>query len=295
MKLKLTVFLFCLACEFLPAHEDPHDVIHALTHKLEDAKDVDKPKLHFQRASEYRAIGQTLKARSDLLIYTKLKPDDYLGWLELGDLALTHLDQFLHLKNALELAKNDGQKAKVHFALAEHFYDKQQFDKALLHAEQTIALDGLKQITPILLKSHLLWRLGQLDDRIAFLSLAKKSNPSIVLENAWVDAMIEAGRVEKIEPKIAKEIADTRFKSSWLIRAALCKPKHNVEAQANAKLAIAEIEKRFNDKRPDVTLIMDLARAYLICGEGEKAKQFLKRAKSLPCDPWAMAELEAKF
>jgi len=52
---------FIIGSCFLAAHEDPHDVIDTLTHRLEHATESKKADLYFQRAVEYRVSGQKHK------------------------------------------------------------------------------------------------------------------------------------------------------------------------------------------------------------------------------------------
>ncbi len=295
MMLKLAFISFCFSCSFLHAHEDPNDVIHILSHKLGHAKESDKPELYFKRAIEYRASGQKKKARVDLLRYTELEPDDHLGWLELGRVDPETKNRLSYLTKSLDLAKSEEAKSMSYYALAECFYGTKNYQTALKKCESAIRLDKQKKLTPMLLKSHILWQLGDLDERVNFLTVAKKNNPSVVLQNAWIDAMIDDGRVAGVKELIDKEIQTSRFKSSWQIRAALCEAKHSDKAKAYAKLAIKEIKERLSIKRPDVTLLMDLARAYAITEEHGKAAHYLKHAKLLQHDSWAMAELEQKI
>ncbi|MFT5904874.1 MAG: tetratricopeptide (TPR) repeat protein [Cryomorphaceae bacterium] len=295
MMVKLAFISFYLSCSLLPAHEDPNDVLHVLSHKLEHAKIADKPELYFQRAIEYRASGQKEKAKADLLRYTELEPTDHLGWLELGRVEAEAKNRLIYLTKSLDLANSDEAKSMSYYELAAHFYGTQNYQMALKKCESAIRLDKQKKLTPMLLKSHLLWQLRGLDERVDFLTVAKKKNPSIVLQNSWIDAMIDAGKVLEVKKMIDKEIQTSRFRSSWYIRAALCEPKHSDQAKEKAQLAISEIKERLNEKRPDVTLLMDLALAYVIIEKNDGAAQYLTRAKLMNHDPWAMVELEQKI
>ncbi len=294
MKFKLVFLTFCLGCKVILAHADPHDVIHALTHQLEHAEKKDKAELYFKRAAEYRASGKLAKAKSDLLTFTKLKPNDHNGWLELSRGEEEDDDRFLYLTKSFDLAVTDRERAMSHFGLAKHYYVISDYQNSLRNCESAIKIEHKKQIAPLLLKSHLLWKLGELDKRVEFLTDAKKVNPSIVLENNWIEAMIDADKGVELKGLIEKGIQESRFKSSWQIRAALCAPDHSEEAKVLAIRAITEINKRLDMKRPDITLLMDLARAFAIIEEYEKSLAYLKLVKAGPHDLWTMNELESK-
>lgn len=293
--LRVAAITLCMGCSVLFAHEDPHDVIHSLTHRLEHAESADKADLYFKRAVEYRASGQKLKAQKDLLRYTALKPDDHVGWLELGRVEADGVARLGYLLRSLVLAESDHEKSMSNYGLAEHFYEGKAYSVALDYCEESILLGGEKALTPLLFKSHLLWRLGELGQRVEFLTKAKEGNQSIVLENAWVDAVIDAGQGDKVKDLIVKEMEGSRFKSSWLIRAARCEAEGSVKRKEYAQLAINEIQLRLNVKRPDVTLLMDLARAFMLLGEHDEAVHYLKHVRLQDFNPWAVAELEQEI
>lgn len=290
---KAVLTSFIIGSCFLAAHEDPHDVIDTLTHRLEHATESKKADLYFQRAVEYRVSGQKHKAVADFLKYTKLEPKNYLGWLELGK--IYESKERLHfLTKAAALSETNDGKAKAYHALAESEYNTGDYIQALSFCELVIQLEEAKNITPLLFKAHLLWRLDKLEGRVNFLSSVKKIHKSVVLDRALIDAQIDAGRLKDVKPVIMKEMADSRFKSSWQIRAALCESAGSEKSKDYAQAAIKEILTRLNEKRPDITLLMDLACAYSLIGEYEVAGRYLERAKHYEFSPWAMAELEQR-
>lgn len=274
------------------AHEDPRDVIDTLTHRLEHAEEADKAELYFKRAVEYKVSGQMQKAEGDLYKYVKLMPDDYAGWFELGSLEKGAKEKLTYLCKAAALSDTDERKAQSYYAVSECLYSIGKYERSLGFCELAIEFGGEKSLTPLLLKSHLLWRLGELEKRVGFLSDVKLLNKSVVLEREWIDAKIDAGQGGEVKVMIVKEMEESRFKSSWLIRAALCEVAGSDEAKGYAGMAIEEIDERLNLERPDVTLLMDLVRAYSVMGDGEKVEYYMKLAKAERYDPLAMAELE---
>lgn len=286
------VVFFFVVCGSLSAHEDPDDVIDTLTHKLGHAEGADRAGLYFQRASEYRVSGQKEEARSDLLKYTDLAGSDYLGWLELSRMEDNEVKRLEYLARSLEVSDSDAERVKIYYGMAESYYTGGDYIRALRACERSIELLGGRELTALLFKSHLLWRMGRLEERVVFLSKAKGLNGSVVLEREWVDAKIDVGQGAAVMRVVLEEMEKSRFKSSWQIRAALCEAPGSGEAERYAGLAIREIYERLHAERPDVMLLMDLARAYWIMGDDVKVVYYMKLAKAQRYDPWAMAELE---
>jgi tetratricopeptide (TPR) repeat protein len=292
--LKVVLMSWFVGSGLLLAHEDPHDVIDTLTHQLEQAEG-DKADIYFQRAMEYRVSGQKLKAKADMVMYTAREPRDYLGWLELSKLEDDGVKRFDLLTKSLEVSESDSEREKVYYEMAESHYADRVYAKALSACERSIQLGNGGELTALLFKGHLLWRLGRLEERVEFLGKARERNSSVVLERAWIDAKIGAGQGDEVKAMILQEMQESRFKSSWQIRAARCEVVGSDAAKGYAKLAVEEIDKRLNPERPDVTLLMDLVRAYSIMGDEEKMGYYMKKAKAQRCDPWAMAELEEEI
>jgi len=296
MKLKSYLLALCLSSTCLHAHEDPSDVIDTLTHKIAKTTDTKElAKLYLKRSIELRALGgsdHSGGAMRDIEESLRLNPENFDAWLYKGGNTSdpSALDS---LGKALKLAKSAQQKSKAEQALSEYYYGAKKIGQADIHCDKAIAHDTENDLSLILFKSHLLWKLDKLDDRVTFLTKALGKNASAVLINTWIDAHIDAGKGSVVRKIITKEMNDSRFKSSWLIRSALC--EKGPAAKVYAQQAVTEIKSRLNLDRPDVTLLMDLARAYAILGEHEKAEFYTNRAKQLAHDKWAMNELEEKI
>lgn len=290
----------------LSAHEDPTSVADSLSHDIEhfliehkgqalsNSKQAELADLYFLRANELLAVGEKQKAYTDFLKYTELKPKDHIGWIELADVETDVKKQSEHLRKALQLASTDNEKSYVLYALAEYLYDAEQYEKALDHCSQSITLADENQITQLLFKEHLMWRLGQLDQRVNFLAKAMQENSSHVLKNTWIDAKIDAGQSGDVQQIIHKEMEDSRFKSSWLIRASRCELEGSLQAKKYAQAAIDEILQRLHPERPDLTLQVDLVRAYSFLNDKEsnkKAQQYFDHLNSLNYNQWELAEL----
>ncbi len=292
----------------LSAHQDPTILADSLTHQIEhfqkdnQGHDLDEKKtsqiarLYMQRAVEYSAINERKKAHVDLEKYTELSPNDYMGWLKLARHESDVTKQSRFLQKSLELADTDTEQSYVYFDLAEYAYEIGNYQNALEHCNLSLSLIEGDQITTTLFKAHLLWRLGKLDQRVAYLEEVIAGNSSFVLKRAWVDAKLDAGQAADVKQTILEEIASSRFKSSWLIRAARSEKKGSEQAQKYAQSAIDEILPRLNPSRPDETLQIDLVRAYSLLDDKEsnkKAQQYFHQVKEEEYNRCELAELKA--
>ncbi len=281
------------------AHEDPADIIDALSHQLEHAKQDQKAELYFKRANEYRALANEEKAKVDLITGLQISPKNGQAYISLGQLEKGANAAEYFTKGLRYTQDSKKQKSQALQGLSRCAYQLKKYDQALTFCEQSIAFDPAN-ISLILYKSHILWRKGELKKRATYLAEESQKNPSIVIRNSWIDAVIDAGQKGGVGDEVIKiiqqEMQASRFKSSWQIRAALCEPKINAKpnevAKAYATAAIAEINQRLNLKRPDVTLLMDLARAYGIIQDQAKAQSYIQIAKKLSHSRWEMIELE---
>ena len=268
------------------AHEDPENVVSSLTHNIDHmllekkGNDVDPHKksklanLYFLRAKEFVILGDRKKAHADLIKYTQLQPSEYTGWSELSRVEIDGNKSTKYLKRALKLASSNNEKSYVYYALTENAYETNQFQQALAYCNRSLTLAEGEKITKTLYKNHLLWRLGKIEERVEFLSKSLKTNASEILRLALIDSQLDAGQYEIVKQTIHREIRESRFKSSWLIRAARCEKHGSKQSKQYAQSAIDEILQRLHPARPDITLQMDLVQAYAILND-KKAQQYL--------------------
>ncbi len=293
MKIKYYLITLTIFCTCLHAHEDPSDAIDTLTHKISETEDKKGlAELYYKRFIEAKAVDNRILALKDISKSVQLDPDNFNYKLSLYSYSEGPLAESA-LTDLIEQAEDGSQKCAAHKLKSEKLYSKKEYADADLHCDKAISHDKQNDLSLILFKSHLLWKLDKLDERVDFLTKAMGTNASAVLINTWIDAHIDAGKGALVKKIITKEMNESRFQSSWLIRLALCEAGPG--AKVYAQQAVTEIKTRLNLDHPDVTLLMDLARAYSIQGEQQKAVFYAARAKKLAHDKWAMNELEAKI
>ena len=284
------------------AHEDPKTLVSSLTHDIdhillgEDLSSLDANKknkladLYLSRARELLILGERKQSYVDLIKYTEILPNIYTGWNELARIEQDPTKRAKYLEKALKLASLNDEKSEVYQALAEHSYTAENFQKALFYCERSLSLVKGEKMSKILFKNHLLWRLRNFDERVRFLTKELKANSSEVLRQALIDAQIDAGEGEKVKQIIYKEIAEARFRSSWLIRAARCEKRGSEQSKQYAQFAIDEILQRLHPDRPDITLKMDLVQAYALL-QDKKAQEYLDQIPDVEYTRWRKAEL----
>lgn len=302
----ISVLSSLLTSGYLLAHEDPAAVASSLTHQIEHFhldnkaknlggnKRVNLANLYFKRAIEFKVLGKRQEAHSDLEKYTQLMPSECVGWLELARIEVVPDKRIQHAKQAIKVASTKLDKSQSLIIQAEAHYELSEYQKALMICEQTLNLTDEDGLSVISFKSHLLWRLDELEKRVDFLAEASKENPSVVLQHEWIDAKLDAGQAGDVKQQIHREMSESRFKSSWLIRAARCEKEGSDKAKKFAQTAVDEILDRLHPERPDVTLQMDLVRAYALFNEqvaDQQAQKYLKIASAQQHDRWEITEL----
>ena len=92
-----------------------------------------------------------------------------------------------------------------------------------------------------------------------------------------VDALRDAGEFEECLDRINGYIAKRRFKAEWYLRRAEAyrAMKEESNAQADATLALEELQHRMKSTKPAVHLYEDIARAYEFLGEVAKRDEAL--------------------
>jgi hypothetical protein len=104
-----------------------------------------------------------------------------------------------------------------------------------------------------------------------------------VLHQAWIQALLDVGDFDTALPEIESGIADSRWKSSWLLMRARIYQAQNQKTAcaADAKAAWEEIQSRLSSNRPDPHLLIEAAQALAFLNKSNEAEHNLKRARAL--------------
>ncbi len=256
------------------AHDGPEHEIEELTARM--TKDGETAELLTARAVEYRILGKLAEAAKDLDRAAKLDPDSVAIPRELGRVlflggkagdALASVARGLTLKGG-----EPADFAGLRMLRAEILRSQNENKKALEDCDAALRLHK-KNPEWYLLRSDIQRRLKAHKERLAGLDDGIRETGAGVLEIERVEAQIDAGLFAAALPVIERELADSRIRSSWLIRRARARLGLAKRADADRDLreALAEIGQRLNPKSPDAPLLLDMAVALELLGEKAEA------------------------
>ena len=277
------LFFCCAAALTCAAHEGPEAEIEELTERIKINGET--ANVLAERAIEYRVLGKLAEATKDLERAVVLDPKSiglcrelarvqFLGG-KAGD-AIATATRGLALK-----ADEPADQAALRMLRAEILRSQNDDKKAL---EDCDAALHLHRQNPewYLLRSDLQRRLKMPKERVAGLEDGIKATGAGVLEIERIEALLDAAQFAAALPVIETELADSRIKSSWLIRRARARLGLGKKAEADddLKAALKEIAGRLHPKTPDVPLLLDKALALDLLGEKKDALRTYEEARS---------------
>ena len=278
----LAAVLCCVVPFRAAAHEGPEHEIEELTERMQ--KNGETAGLLTERAIEYRVLGKLAEATKDLERAAVLAPNSIAIHRELGRVQFLGgkaNDAIATATRGLALKTDDpADLASLRMLRAEIYRSQNENKKALEDCDAGLRLH--KQNPEwYLLRSDVQRRLKMHADRLAGIEDGIRETGAGVLEIERVEALIDAGRFAAALAIIETELADSRIKSSWLIRRARARLGVGDKAGAdeNLKAALEEIAKRLNAKTPDVPLLLDKANALELLGDYREALRTYEEAR----------------
>ena len=276
-------FLACWIALGSPAlaHAGPEHDIEELTDRL--AKEGESADLFLQRAIEYELLSKHGEATRDLEHALKFEPHSLPIQRELSRtyFASGKTNEALQTANrGLEGAGGGADYAALLVVRAEILRAANQFEKAVADANRAIQTEPGK-VEWYLFRSQLQAHLKQRKERITGLDDGIKETGSAVLQNERIDALIEDAQFEPALTRIEKELEESRWKSSWLIRRAKVRLATGKAADAKTDLesAVSEIESRLSVASPDPSLLADRGSARELLGNREGARKDYEDAR----------------
>lgn len=271
------------------AHHDPAVTVEQLNAQI--ALTPQMPELYYQRGVELSAMGQLEKAGEDFAKALSLRADYLPATRSLAQVKF----QLQQPEPALALLQEAMQKAPAEHQflipgcrhLEGEILLKLGKNEAALKAFDQALLGTYPEIDTWRLRAEAQRLLGKTDEMITDLKNAWTKSSAIILRNEWLDALIEAGRVDEALPVIEQELATSRFRSSWLIRRARANlaGKKPDAAKQDLEEAIAELSGRLTVTPPPFSLLCDRGLAYALLGQKEQAAADLKQAIELGAPP----------
>lgn len=278
------------------AHDGPEHEIEELTERIKnEGESVD---LLLQRAIEYNVLNKGEEAVKDL--QRALSFDTHFAPIE-RELSRAYFsigktnEAFDSASHALKYAQDGPEKASIYLLRADIHRARKEFAKALDDTDKGIQ-EAPENAEAYLSRSQLQRLLGQKKERIKGLEQGVKETGSGLLEDEWLDALIDGGKGDLALGKIQEELKNARLRSTWLIRRAkvyLAQQKDE-EAKADLKEAIEELNKRLGRGASDPLLLVDRGEAHELLGKRDEAKKDYEEArKKGVTDEWVRERVHA--
>jgi tetratricopeptide (TPR) repeat protein len=264
------------------AHEGPEHEIEELTERMK--RNGESAELLTERAVEYRVMGKLAEATRDLERAAALDPASLPVRRELARVLFLGgkaAEAIAEIARGLKLeAEEPADTASLRMLRAEILRSQNENKKALEDCDAALKLHKQNPEWYVL-RSDVQRRLKAHKERLAGIEDGIRETGAGVLEIERVEAMLDAGHFPAALKLIEAELADSRIKSSWLIRRArvLSEIGRKVEAERDLRDAIEEIATRLNPKSPDVPLLLDKALAHELLGEKKDALRAYEEAR----------------
>lgn len=278
------------------AHESPEHEIEEINEEI--AIRGETPDLLLRRAIEYRVLGKAASAQTDLEKALKIAPSFSFAERELSrvyfSLGKTNEALDLVTKAIKTTGIESHELAALNAARAEYLRARSDNKKALEACESAIQLQPVN-VDWYMLRSDLHERLKLNKERLKGIEDGLKQTGSFVLEQEWVEALLDDQQFDRALEKIETELQSTRLKSSWLVRRArarlgLGKKEAAVE---DLRAAIEEMNTRIFPSSPDVTLLTERAQAHELLGERDLARQDYELARDAGAEEWVKEKIKA--
>lgn len=285
-----------LLCRAVWAHDEAGVHIEDLNERIAQLPEF--PELYFQRGVEYLAMQDLEKARGDFLKALSLRADYLPATRSLAMVTFRLNDA----PKALQILRDGIAQAPPAHAFLLPGCRQLEGEILLTQNKPTEALQALDLATKSDFPDVDTWRLRAVAQRrlgkhaecISDLKNAWQKSHAIILRNEWIDASISLGHIEEVLSIVEKELAESKWRSSWLIRRARIHLKSNRPTEANADLtaAVEELNQRLSSPTPPYVLLCDRGLAHALLNEKTLADSDLKRAKDLGAPAIACRLLE---
>jgi tetratricopeptide (TPR) repeat protein len=287
MRPLLIIVCFVFAAQ---AHDSPEHKVTELSFEI--ARSGKTPELLMQRGIEHRALGELAHAAADFESAFQLDSNLTVALKELSltqlaerkaELALRTIDRVLAKESSADFLM---VRAEIHTARKDY--------RAALRDCEAAFQKGAGNLEWYLLRAQLQRRLGLYRDCLAGLREGLAKTGSAVLQEECVDAMIDAGEHKAALKAIERELADSRWRSSWLLRRGRARLAlgQTKAAQRDVRSALKELNARIVANAPEVTLLTDRGLAHALLGDKFRAGEDLRRVRALSTDDSLLWRLE---
>jgi tetratricopeptide (TPR) repeat protein len=282
----------------LPAHDSPEHSAELVTARLQ--REGRSPALLWERAQHYRELGRLAEAEADLAAACAGDPANLDAANTLARVQFQRgqpTPALATLERALAQAGSDAARAPLLLTRAEIRTAQGDAAAALADCDRAFAAAQDPDLDWYLLRAQLQLRAGRAAAAAAGLERGFAQTGSAVLEAEWIEALIDAGQAQAALARIEGPLADSRWRSSWLLRRARARLVlgDNVRARGDARAALRELEERLQTPRPDPSLLLDRGLAHALLGETNAARGDLTAARAAGAEPGATWRLESRL
>jgi tetratricopeptide (TPR) repeat protein len=285
MRALLLILAFAIVAR---AHDSPEHKVEELSFEI--ARSGKSPALLIERAFEHRALSQLAHAAADFEAAYRLDPKLTIAIKELSliQLAQGKADLALQTINSVLTREPDFLIVRAEIQTARKDY------RAALQDCEAAFREPTDNIEWYLLRAQLQRRLGFFQPCLKDLREGFSKTGSAVLQEELIDAMIDAGEPKAALKQIKRELADSRWRSSWLLRRARAQLAlgQTKAARRDLQSVLAELNQRIVPNAPEATLIIDRGLANGLLGNWSSASDDLRRARALSADASMLWRLE---
>lgn len=282
----------------LSAHDSPEHGVEQVTARLErEGRHAD---LLCERARYYRELGRLPEAEADLAAAWAAEP----GHLEAANTLARvqfHRGQprqaLATLDRALTRAETDAARTPLLLTRAEVRAAQGDAAAALADCDRAFAGAGEPELDWYLLRAQLQLRAGRAAAAAAGLRRGFEQTGNAVLEAEWIEALIDAGEARAALDRIEGPLAESRWRSSWLLRRARARLAlgDTSRARGDAHAALRELDTRLQTPRPDPSLLLDRGLAHALLGDKAAARRDLDAARAAGAEAGATWRLESRL
>ena len=276
------------------AHPDAMELIARYNALLEAGNE--DPKIYYDRSLAWRSLNRLEEATADLKKALEMNPGFLLAHYELPRVLATHghiEEAAKAAKRAIEVARGDSptSEARCWGVLARVELARNGFTPALGALRKASELYPTGELDWTLAEADALRGLGKSGEAIKALKRNYDRTKSLVLRNAWLDALLDANRGAEALPIIEAELAARPRKSPWLIRRARARfdSGDKERARADLRLALEELAHRIVADHPDVVLLVERSMAWALLGDKTRAIKDLTLARENGAFPELLA------
>ncbi|MEY2407408.1 MAG: hypothetical protein QOF48_78 [Verrucomicrobiota bacterium] len=295
LSLRCALVLACFSAPSLLAHDSPEHVVELLSARIRERGKT--AELLWQRATEQRALNHLAAAAADLREAISLQPAFIVAQADLGRVEFQLGDTPRALQTLTRAISDAGAAAPglLHLARAEIRNAAGDFKGALADVEKAVEAGLPPDPDWYLLRSQIQLRLGRSLEAAAGLKEGLDRTGCAVLEADWIDALLDSRQAEPALTRIEAQLAETRCRSSWLIRRARARLLLGKATQARGDLhaAISEINGRLSPAHPDVSLLVDRGVAHALLGDLPTAQRELDAVRKAGGERQSTWRLEA--